>query len=111
MNRFPVLQELYSPFISAIRVGDLSAYDKALDRHERRLVDLSIWLVLEKARELCLRGLFRKVYDRSLFVVFERRLSGFIHQMGGIGEGDKDSNYDVSLFTANIRDRCSNRRG
>jgi len=108
MNRFPVLQELYSPFISAIRVGDLSAYDKALDSQERRLVDLSIWLVLEKARELCLRGLFRKVYDCSLFVVFERRLSGFIQQMGSIREGDKDSDYDVPLFTADIRDRRPN---
>jgi hypothetical protein len=62
LNRFPVLRDLYSPFISAIRAGDVSAYDRALEKDERRLVDLNIWLVLEKARELALRGLFRKVY-------------------------------------------------
>jgi len=61
MQRFPVLQELYMPFISAIRKGDVSAYDTALEKWERRLVELNIWLTLEKARELCLRGLFRRV--------------------------------------------------
>jgi len=61
MQRFPVLQELFSPFISAIRVGDITAYDKALEKWERKLVELNIWLTLEKARELCLRGLFRRV--------------------------------------------------
>jgi hypothetical protein len=61
MQRFPVLQELYAPFISSIRTGDISAYDAALEKWERRLVELNIWLTLEKARELCLRGLFRRL--------------------------------------------------
>ena len=59
--RFPVLNELYAPFISAIRTGDVSGYDVSLDKWERRLVELNLWLTLEKARELCLRGLFRRV--------------------------------------------------
>lgn len=62
MQRFPVLEEIYAPFISAIRAGDISAYDTALDKWERRLVELNLWLTLEKARELCLRGLFRRVW-------------------------------------------------
>jgi len=62
MQRFPVLQELFSPFIVAIRVGDIEAYDKALEKWERRLLELNLWLTLEKARELCLRGLFRRVW-------------------------------------------------
>jgi hypothetical protein len=61
MQRFPVLEELYSPFINALRVGNLPAYDRALDKWERKLLELNLWLTLEKARELCLRGLFRKV--------------------------------------------------
>lgn len=61
MQRFPVLQELFAPFISAIRVGDIAAYDKALEKWERRLLELNLWLTLEKARELCLRSLFRRV--------------------------------------------------
>ncbi|KAN0132594.1 hypothetical protein V8E53_009610 [Lactarius tabidus] len=62
LKRFPVLDELYSPFISAIRKGDIQGFDAALDKSERRLVDLSIWLTLEKAREICIRGLFRRVW-------------------------------------------------
>ena len=62
LQRFPVLEDLYTPFISAIRKGDIRSYDASLDRFERRLVDLNLWLTLEKARELCIRGLFRRMY-------------------------------------------------
>ncbi|KAF8834562.1 hypothetical protein BDN67DRAFT_975921 [Paxillus ammoniavirescens] len=62
MERFPVLDELFSPFIAAIRIGDISTYDAALDRWERRLVELNVWITIEKARELCMRGLFRRVW-------------------------------------------------
>jgi hypothetical protein len=61
MQRFPVLQELFAPFIFAIRVGDIAVYDRALEKWERRLLELNLWLTLEKARELCLRSLFRRV--------------------------------------------------
>ena len=61
MQRFPVLDELYGPFIAMLRAGNVSGYDAALERCERRLVELNLWLTLEKARELCLRGLFRRV--------------------------------------------------
>lgn len=62
LDRFPVLDELFSPFIVAIRTGDITAYDTALDRWEHRLVELNLWITIEKARELCIRGLFRRVY-------------------------------------------------
>ncbi|KAG2099317.1 hypothetical protein BD769DRAFT_1426537 [Suillus cothurnatus] len=62
MDRFPVLDELFAPFIAAIRAGDISAYDAALDKWERRLLELNLWLTLERARELCIRGLFRRVW-------------------------------------------------
>jgi len=65
LDRFPVLDDLFAPFISAIRTGDIRAYDSALDRSERRLVDLNLWLTLERARELCIRGLFRRVWAAS----------------------------------------------
>ncbi|KAG5648751.1 hypothetical protein DXG03_000098 [Asterophora parasitica] len=65
LQRFPILDELYSSFITAIRIGDVAAYDRALERWERRLVELNLWLTLEKARELCLRGLFRRVWVAS----------------------------------------------
>jgi len=62
MDRFPVLDELFAPFVAAIRAGDISAYDGALQKWERRLLELNLWLTLERARELCIRGLFRRVY-------------------------------------------------
>jgi len=61
MKRFPVLDEIFSPFITAIKFGDLKAYDQALDKWETRLLELNLWLSLEKARELCLRSLFRRM--------------------------------------------------
>jgi hypothetical protein len=65
MQRFPVLDELYSPFIAAIRNGDIVRYDAALNQWEHRLVELNLWLTLERARELCIRGLFRRVWVAS----------------------------------------------
>ncbi|KAH9855059.1 hypothetical protein C2E23DRAFT_867137 [Lenzites betulinus] len=62
LRRFPVLDDLYTPFITAIRAGDIRSYDASLDRFERRLVDLNLYLTMEKARELCVRGLFRRVW-------------------------------------------------
>ncbi|KAI0375941.1 hypothetical protein BV20DRAFT_932648 [Pilatotrama ljubarskyi] len=62
LERFPVLDDLYTPFITALRKGDIRSYDASLDRFERRLVDLNLYLTLEKARELCIRGLFRRVW-------------------------------------------------
>ena len=64
-----MLDDLYSPFIAAIRKGDIRSYDATLDKYERRLVDLNLYLTLEKARELCIRGLFRRVYVVSIFAI------------------------------------------
>ncbi|PCH40986.1 hypothetical protein WOLCODRAFT_70573 [Wolfiporia cocos MD-104 SS10] len=65
LDRFPVLDDLFSPFLAAVRTGNIRAYDAALDRFERRLVDLNLYLTLERARELCIRGLFRRVWVAS----------------------------------------------
>ena len=62
LDRFPALDELFSPFITAIRKGDVSAFDAALEKAERRLVELNLLLTIERARELCVRGLFRRAY-------------------------------------------------
>ncbi|KAF8914310.1 hypothetical protein CPB84DRAFT_1833013 [Gymnopilus junonius] len=62
MQRFPVLDEIFSPFIAAIRQGDPKAYDQALEKWETRLLELNLWLSLEKARELCIRSLFRRMW-------------------------------------------------
>lgn len=61
LTRFPALDQLYSPFVKAIRRGDLKSYDEALSSTEGRLADLGVLLAIEKAREVCLRCLFRKM--------------------------------------------------
>ncbi|KAG6866115.1 hypothetical protein C0991_008423 [Blastosporella zonata] len=81
MQRFKVLNDLYAPFISAIRVGDVAGYDRALEKSERRLVDLNLWLTLEKARELCVRGLFRQVWVAA----------------------DKSTRIPISMFTSSLK--------
>ena len=60
LGRFPSLDRLYSPFVAAVRKGDIKAFDTALDRAEGKLLELNVLLVLEKSRELCLRGVFRR---------------------------------------------------
>ncbi|KAH8118410.1 hypothetical protein DFH11DRAFT_1839054 [Phellopilus nigrolimitatus] len=62
LGRFPLLSEVYSPFITAIRKADIKAYDVALFKWEKKLLELNAWLIFERARELVMRGLFRKVW-------------------------------------------------
>ncbi|GAW06443.1 cop9 signalosome complex subunit 12 [Lentinula edodes] len=81
MKRFPVLSEMYTPFVTAIRLGDIAAFDRALEEWESKLVDLSLMLTVERARELCLRGLFRRVWVAS----------------------DKNSRIPVSVFHCSLR--------
>ncbi|KAJ7937068.1 hypothetical protein B0H13DRAFT_2424303 [Mycena leptocephala] len=65
MYRFPVLADVFAPFVTAIRTGDIAAFDSALELREARLIELNLLLTVEKARELCLRGLFRRVWVAS----------------------------------------------
>ncbi|KAG8955524.1 COP9 signalosome (CSN) subunit [Tulasnella sp. 419] len=62
LSSFPRLRELYKPFLIAMRAGDIRAYDAALAWAEPRLVDMGVWLTVERCREVCLRGLFKKVW-------------------------------------------------
>ncbi|KAF4601868.1 COP9 signalosome (CSN) subunit [Pleurotus pulmonarius] len=81
LQRFPVLMELFTPFISAIRAGDIASFDSALEKWEHRLLELNLWLTIERARELCIRGLFRRVWVAA----------------------DKGSRISISMFHASLR--------
>lgn len=72
LDKFPVLDDLFAPFLAAIQKGDIAAYDKALEKEERRLVELNLLLTLERGRELCVRGLFRRVYVLACSVLLSR---------------------------------------
>jgi hypothetical protein len=60
LSRYPRLEETFTPFIQAIKAGDVREYDERLEWAQPRLVGMSVYLVVERAREGCLRGLFKK---------------------------------------------------
>ncbi|TIA90663.1 hypothetical protein E3P99_01455 [Wallemia hederae] len=62
LDRFPRLHELYQPFVQALKTGNVKHFDEALVRGERRLVESGTYGVVERVREICLRGLFNKVW-------------------------------------------------
>lgn len=62
LTAFPRLEELYTPFIRAIKQGNVQAFDAALTWAEPRLIQQNVWIAIEKAREVCLRGLYKKMW-------------------------------------------------
>lgn len=57
----PELSDVYSPFVNAIRNADIKAFDVALFKWEKWLIDHRVYWLFERTRELVMRGLFRKV--------------------------------------------------
>ncbi|KAL0577463.1 COP9 signalosome (CSN) subunit [Marasmius crinis-equi] len=98
LDRFPHVRELFSPFVAAIRAGDLTAYDRALDKSGKKLLELNLWMTLEKGREICLRGLFRKVSVLELF-----RLSPLLTESHSWLASEKGSRIPISMFHAALR--------
>jgi hypothetical protein len=70
LSRFPVLEQLFNPFIQAIRRGDVKKFDNALIWAEGRLVEKKIWIAMERAREICLRGLLKHVLVSCFLIHF-----------------------------------------
>ena len=102
MKRFPVLDEIFAPFIAAIKFGDLKAYDQALEKWETRLLELNLWLSLEKARELCLRSLFRIMLVLSNFLLYSLTKSV---QVGCHRKRNPNPDSNVPQRTGDIRHR------
>jgi len=68
LSRFPALQGLYGRFIQSIKQGSVVEFDKALTDLEMRLVQLNIWLLIVKVREITVSRVFKKWYvDRYFF--------------------------------------------
>ncbi|TIA95560.1 hypothetical protein E3P94_03652 [Wallemia ichthyophaga] len=62
LGTFPALHTLYHPFVNALQTGNVKQFDEALVHGERRLVESGTYGVVERVREVCLRGLFKKVW-------------------------------------------------
>ena len=59
---YPRLAALFTPLASAIRVGDLAAFNAAMEQGEEEFVKRRIYLTLERGRDIILRNIFRKVF-------------------------------------------------
>lgn len=62
MAPFPQLASLFAPLASAIKHASLAEFEAALQAGEAYFVKRRIYLTLERARDIVLRNLFRKVY-------------------------------------------------
>lgn len=65
LSKFPRLASLYNVFVDAIRSGNVQSYDTGLAMPiiEKTLVKNGTYLAVERAREICLRGLLKRVYQ------------------------------------------------
>lgn len=61
LSAHPTLQRLFAPLVTAIKRGRLHAFDDALAAGEAEFVQRRIYLTLERARDVCVRNLFRRV--------------------------------------------------
>ncbi|KAI8583585.1 hypothetical protein K450DRAFT_221832 [Umbelopsis ramanniana AG] len=63
LNRYPSISALYSPLVSAIREGNVRAFDVAMESGYAHLIDRGTFLTIEKARSMVIRTLCRRVYS------------------------------------------------
>jgi hypothetical protein len=59
---FPTLTRHFTPIFTAIKHSSLSGFDAALRSAEPFLVRRRVYLTLERARDIVVRNLFRKVF-------------------------------------------------
>jgi len=67
LSEYPRLAQLYAPFLRACQRGDVRAFDEALRDAavERALVHLGVYLAMERARDVCVTRLLRRVWALS----------------------------------------------
>ncbi|RKO83812.1 hypothetical protein BDK51DRAFT_23334 [Blyttiomyces helicus] len=61
-TKYPAMEHLYGDFALAIRRGDLGLFDRAFDRLQRPLCRRGTWFTVEKAREVVIATMMKKVW-------------------------------------------------
>ena len=95
---FPRIGALYGGAVGACARGDLRAYDAALRAADRVLVNLGVYLALERARAVCIAGLFRRVWLASARQT-RVRLELFWRALRFVGEDAAPSDAEWYLAT------------
>jgi hypothetical protein len=62
LEPYPNLKAIFWPLILSIKHASLSGFEAALQSGETYFIKRRIYLTLERARDICLRNLFRKVF-------------------------------------------------
>lgn len=70
LSRYPAINELYGPFIDAIKDGNVKKFEEALLQKEKILVAHETFLTVELAREISIRSLFKKVLVSIHYKIF-----------------------------------------
>lgn len=98
LSHSPTLATLFSPICTAIKSGNLSAFDAALSTAELDLVHRRIYLTLERSRDICMRNLFRKVFMNAGYEDVKDPNTG-----EASGEKVRRTRLNISEFEAAIR--------
>ncbi|PVU87803.1 hypothetical protein BB561_006173 [Smittium simulii] len=62
LKKYSELELMYSKFVIAYRTGNINLYDQNLQEMQSILFKSRTYLAVEKARELVLRTLFKKIH-------------------------------------------------
>ncbi|KAJ3129529.1 COP9 signalosome (CSN) subunit [Nowakowskiella sp. JEL0407] len=102
LQKYPLLADIFAPFISAIKTGNVRLYDESLNKEQKELIQRGVYLVIEKCRSLCVRVLFKKVWlileksSKIQMSVFQKAL----HMAGTDVDG-----AEVECMLANMIDK------
>jgi hypothetical protein len=118
LSYFPTLETLYTPIIDAIIRGDVGKFDSSLDANEDQLIQRGTFLTVERARFLCIRNLFKRVYVSISYMLMVARyllkdksprisIPEFAAalQSATKGEEEDDWNAEVECMLANLMDK------
>jgi len=96
LSNYQRLSDLYGSFVEAYKNGDLKMYDDTLLDRRGALVRRGTFLVIERAREGCLRTLFKKVYVVFAALRDDRAEASILIQLALFWEGEPPACIDGS---------------
>lgn len=107
LSSLPHLSPLFTPLLSSIKLGSLRTFTSALSLHESTFVKRRVYLSLERARDICLRNLLRKVWllqggKENTRVKVRILAAGVRCSMYGDGERGEVEDEEVECLVAGL---------
>ncbi|CAG0894758.1 unnamed protein product [Cyprideis torosa] len=79
----------FSEVVTSVRTGNLRLFNQTLNQHQAFFIQSGIYLILEKAKIIVLRNLFKKIY--ILTGTHQVDIQLFQHALKAMGEEDVDT--------------------